>query len=153
MTDHKLSRRWRGRVIRYAPLVFWTLVILGFSTGQASAEETSIIIRPILKFLFPNSPEITIDHYHAYIRKCAHFTEYAVLAFLTFRAAAGSSIGPLRRSRFFLPMIFVTLVASIDEYHQSFVPSRTSSIWDVLLDVCGGVFVAAICWFVGRNRS
>jgi VanZ family protein len=31
------------------------------------------------------------------------------------------------------------LVASADEYHQSFIPSRTASPYDVALDVCGAI--------------
>lgn len=151
--DRSSEKKWRGRFNRYAPLVFWTFVILGFSTGQASMNETSLIIRPILKFLFPAAPDNTIDLYHGYIRKCAHFTEYAILAFFAFRAAAGSSIDRLRRSRFFAPLLFVALIASIDEFHQSFVPSRTSSAWDVLLDISGGIFVVVICWLLSRKKS
>jgi VanZ family protein len=147
------SSKWRGRLIRYAPLLLWTLIIFGFSTGQASMEETSIIIRPILKFLFPTAPEDTIAFYHGYIRKCAHFTEYAILAFFAFRAAAGSSIGLLRRSRFVTAIILVALVASIDEFHQSFAPSRTSSGWDVLLDISGSVFTVLLCWLRQGKRS
>src|SRR5258708_34840681 len=98
---------WRGRIIRYAPLVLWTLVVLVFSTSQGSMEETSIVIRPILKFLFPTAPEDTITLYHGYIRKFAHFAEYAILAFFAFRAVAVSSISLIRRSRLVGPVIFV----------------------------------------------
>lgn len=115
-------------------------------------QETSLIIRPILKFLFPSSPEATIDLIHGYIRKCAHFTEYGILAFFAFRAAAGSSVSVLRQSRFLVPVIFVALVAAADEYHQSFVPSRTSSGWDVLLDISGSVFVVLIFSLMDRRK-
>jgi VanZ family protein len=30
-------------------------------------------------------------------------------------------------------------MASADEYHQSFLPNRTGSPWDVLLDCCGAI--------------
>ena len=30
-------------------------------------------------------------------------------------------------------------MASADEYHQTFLPNRTGSPWDVLLDCCGAV--------------
>jgi VanZ family protein len=150
MTQTRSSEnRWRGRLIRYAPLILWTLVVLGLSSAQASMQQTSLIIRPILKFLFPSSPEATIDLIHAYIRKSAHFTEYAILAFFAFRAAAGSSINLLRRFRMLAPVVFVALIAATDEYHQSFVPSRTSSGWDVLLDISGSVFVVIISWLKG----
>jgi VanZ family protein len=31
------------------------------------------------------------------------------------------------------------LMASADEYHQTFLPNRTGSPWDVLLDCCGAI--------------
>ena len=153
MTEDEISENeWRGRLIRYAPLVLWTALVLGLSTGQASMEETSLIIRPILKFLFPTAPDVTLNLYHGYIRKLAHFTEYAVLAFLGLRAVAGWSTDRLRRASLLITVLFVAVIASIDEYHQSFVPSRTSSFWDVLLDISGGAFAVFLCWVAGRTK-
>jgi len=44
------------------------------------------------------------------------------------------------RSRWFLiSLILVVTYALIDEYHQSFVPTRTPSIWDSLIDIAGGL--------------
>ncbi len=65
------------------PLVIWMAVILGLGFGEASMSETSRFIRPLLIFLFPNAPEATIAVYHGLIRKSAHVTEYAILAFLS----------------------------------------------------------------------
>jgi VanZ family protein len=31
------------------------------------------------------------------------------------------------------------LIASLDEFHQSFLPTRTSSPFDVVLDLCGAI--------------
>lgn len=154
MTEGEISdNRRRGRLIRYAPLALWTMVVLGLSTGQGSMEETSLIIRPILKYLFSTAPDVTIDLYHGYVRKLAHFTEYAILAVFAFRVAAAWPILRLRGWSLLGPALFVALIASIDEYHQSFVPSRTSSFWDVLLDVSGGVFAVFLCWMAGRTKG
>ena len=107
---------------------------------------TSIIIRPILEFLFPSADELTLQLYHGFIRKLAHFTEYGVLAFLALRSFSGSN------ARYLAALALVAMIASIDEFNQSFEVSRTSSIWDVLLDVAGGLFVIAIC-YLRRRRS
>jgi VanZ family protein len=71
------------------------------------------------------------------LRKCAHVTEYAVL-FLLARRAAGNSFTswPDRRvcaAAFF----FAVLYAASDEYHQSFVPTRGPSVYDVMIDTAG----------------
>ena len=136
-----LNEQRRGRIMRYAPLVIWIAVILGLGFGEASMSETSRFIRPLLKFLFPDAPESTLAFYHGLIRKAAHVTEYAVLAFLAVRAFTASSVPILRRRPFLLAIALVALVAASDEFHQSFELSRTGSPADVLFDVSGGLAV------------
>ncbi len=101
--------------------------------------ETSRFIRPLLHFLFPNSPEETLITYHGFIRKFAHFAEYAVLSFWAARAFWSSSIKILQKFWFIFAFFVVFFVASIDEYNQSFNPARTGSIDDVMLDCAGGL--------------
>src|SRR5215813_8703095 len=86
ITDRQSGKLWPNRIKRYGPLIFWIGLIFFFSSGAASATETSRIIRPILVFLFPSASEETLRQYHFFIRKCAHLTEYALLAFWTIRA-------------------------------------------------------------------
>lgn len=129
----------RERILRYAPLLLWIAVVLFASTGSASMSQTSRFIRPFLEFIFPNSPEETLIVYHAYIRKLAHFTEYAILAFWAARAFSNSSREILQKYWFVSAFLLVVLIASIDETNQSFLASRTGSIYDVLLDVSGGL--------------
>lgn len=138
----------RERLFRYAPLIFWIGLILFLSTGQASMSNTSRIIRPLLEFLFPNSPEEIINVYHGYIRKLAHVTVYALLAFWASRAFLGSSKNLLQKFWFALAFALVLLIASIDETNQSFINSRTGSIYDVLLDASGGVAMIATFYFI-----
>jgi VanZ family protein len=147
MTDSRVNRNKERRdtILRYAPLVIWIGVILFLGSGQGSMTRTSIIIRPILEFLFPSADELTLQLYHGYIRKLAHFTEYGVLAFLALRAFTGYA------TRYVAALVLVALIASIDEFNQSFEASRTSSVWDVLLDITGGLFVTAVCYFQQRR--
>ena len=133
------SYKWRGRIIRYAPLILWVCVVFIASSTAGASKNTSIIIRPLLEWLFPAATSATIDIYHGYIRKCAHFTEYALLALLASRAFFNSSKPFLRRFWFVWTFLIVASVASFDEYNQSFNALRTSSVYDVLLDACGGL--------------
>ena len=125
----------------YAPLIIWIGVIFYLSSGQGAMTETSRFIRPILVFLFPDAPETTLAIYHGYIRKFAHFAEYAVLAFLASRAFIKAS-----GSWYVLAFGLTLAVAVLDEINQSFNPNRTSSEWDVILDVIGGVFAIVCFW-------
>ena len=145
------NNKWRERVLRYAPLFLWIGVIFFLSSKQGAMSQTSIFIRPILLFLFPSAPEETLVIYHGYIRKFAHFTEYAALAFFAFRAFSSSSNRFLQKYRFFVSLILVFSIASLDEFNQSFLTSRTSSFWDVLLDTAGGLTVLVILYFWNRR--
>jgi VanZ family protein len=56
-----------------------------------------------------------------------------------------------------LAVLSTLVVASLDEYHQSFLPSRTSSPIDVGIDVCGAiafqlVLLLIIQWYARRRR-
>lgn len=144
---------WRGRFYRYAPLVLWAGLVLFLSTGQASMSNTSRFIRPFLEFLFPNAPIESIDVYHGYIRKLAHVTEYAILAFWAARAFSSSSLEFLRRFWFVFAFVLVLLIASIDETNQSYIASRTGSIYDVALDVSGGLAMIVVFYFVTNRRK
>lgn len=137
----------RGRFSAYAPLVLWIVVILLLGSGPGSMAQTSRIIGPLLEFLFPSSSPETRLFIHAVIRKSAHFIEYAILALLAVRALTLSS-GAVKRYRFVLGLIVVAVVASLDEFNQSFLASRTSSSWDVLLDMTGGLFAIVISYLV-----
>lgn len=147
---------WRSRLVRYGPLVLWIALIFFFSSGEASAEQTSRIIGPLLHFFFPSASPETLQQYHFFIRKCAHLTEYAVLAFWAIRAWTTSSYEAVRKYRFLLAAILVFAVASFDEIIQSFEPSRTSTPWDVVLDAIGGTAMAAALKMIDiirRRRS
>ena len=142
------NKRWRGRFFRYAPLILWTGVVLFASTTSGSMSKTSIFIRPILEFLFPNATEETLLVYHSFIRKCAHFVEYAILAFWAARAFSGSSRAVLRKYWHVGSFLLVVLIASIDETNQSFNPLRTGSPLDVLLDAFGGsMMILAVIFY------
>ena len=148
----------RSFIFRYAPLLLWIGLIFFFSSTVASANQTSRIIGPILHFLFPSASPETIQQYHFFIRKCAHFTEYALLAFWSVLALGRSSNALLRNSRFLIAVAIVLVVASLDEFNQSFEPSRTSSIWDVGLDLIGGTSMTMALklsqlWFSRHSRS
>ena len=115
--------------------------------------ETSRFIRPILKFFFPTASEQNLQLIHGYIRKTAHFTEYALLAFLALRAFSTSSVDRVRKLKYILPLILVAAIAAADEFNQSFEASRTGSVWDVLLDISGGAAMILFLWVLNLKRN
>ena len=151
MAGNEIPNKRRGRLIRYAPLILWLGVIFFLSSGQGSMAETSRFIRPIIEFFFPSAAPDTFLIVHALIRKTAHFVEYAVLAMFTARAFSTSTADVLRRHWILFSFALVVLIAIIDESNQSFETSRTGSIWDVLLDIGGGV-TAIFIYFLITHR-
>jgi VanZ family protein len=111
------------------------------STAQLSASNTSRIIRPLLIWLFPDISEESLAFAHFIVRKLAHLTEYAILGLLAARAFTTSSREGLRRRWFLYAGLLVIIYALSDELHQRFVPARTGSIYDSLIDITGG-FIA-----------
>jgi len=147
-----MRSNWRVRLWAYAPVLFWIGVIFLLSSPEGSFSQTSRIIGPLLHFFFPNLPEETQALIHGYVRKTAHFTEYAFLAFLAVRACTLSFSVFLKKWRYILPILLVVAIASLDEFNQSFESSRTSSIWDVLLDISGGLAMVVFLWLIKRPK-
>jgi VanZ family protein len=139
------------RLVRYGPLVLWLSFIWFASTHQFSASNTSLIIRPLLRWLLPDYTEAELTEIHFALRKVAHFCEYAILAFLARRAFITSSSAFIHRRWFELALLLVVLNAVLDELHQSFVPSRTGSIYDSAIDVAGGLTVLLVCKLYGKH--
>jgi VanZ family protein len=48
-------------------------------------------------------------------------------------------------------LVFIFVYALSDEFHQLFVPSRTASLGDVMIDVFGGI--CGIFWMVWYRRG
>ncbi|MFZ0064405.1 MAG: VanZ family protein [Pyrinomonadaceae bacterium] len=152
MTD-QYEQSWQNqktRIWRYAPLLLWMAFIFLASTGAFAGENTSRILRPFLLWLFPHVTEEQIAVIHLLIRKFAHFSEYAVLGFLAARAFAGSAQRLLREHWTTVSAILVVIYALLDEFHQSYVASRSASIFDSLIDIAGGLF-ALICFAYFRR--
>ena len=144
---------WRGRFFRYAPLILWIGAIFIASSNTGSMSNTSRFIRPLLEFLFPGTPEEILIIYHGYIRKFAHFAEYFALAFFAARAFYGSSNKWLKKFWYVFALVLVVLVAAADETNQSFLASRTSSVYDVLLDSSGGLTMILLFAIVKKYFS
>ena len=137
----------RGMLWSYAPLIIWVTLVLALGTGIGAMDETSRFIGPFLKWLLPDAPAETIKRIHFFIRKAAHFSEYAVLAFFAWNAFRYFSRPIL------LALVVAVVVAFIDEFDQSFNPARTSSVYDVLLDLCGAAFVCFLLWLTLARRK
>ena len=120
----------------------WMLLIAIESTDMLSAEHTSRFLYPLLHFLMGmDLARFAVVHH--YIRKVGHFVGYFTLSFFLFRAWRATLHLPwaprwaLRWAAIAFTMS--ALVASLDEWHQTFIPSRTGLFSDVVLDSCAAL--------------
>jgi len=120
------------------PVLVWAAMIFGFSTDTFSGEHTSLVILPLLRWLFPGAQPETLEAMHFFIRKCAHVAEYLLLGLLLVRGIRGARRG--WRIEWALAAVAAAAGwAALDELHQAFVPSRGPSMIDVLIDTCGAI--------------
>jgi len=123
----------------WIPVISWAGVIFFFSTGQFSSASTSRIIGPILHWLYPSvSTELELT-VHFFVRKLGHWSEYFIFSLLLMRALDQRAPLPHGFRRVVWTALGILLYACSDEIHQIFVPSRSASLNDVLLDFFGGI--------------
>jgi VanZ family protein len=139
---------------RLAPwllVVVWAGLISTFSTDTFSKDHTARVFLPILQWLLPRASAETIDFLHFLIRKGAHLFEYFIFSVLLFRALRAPAEG--WNARWAAIALFLAAVfAASDEFHQTFVPSRGPSIWDVLLDTTAAAAAQLVLWpWLRRN--
>src|SRR2546421_11565760 len=152
---HQSSKQIRpagSRFRRYGPLVLWAVVIFVGSGDVLSGSHTSILLRAV-RWLFPNVRDESLAVFHLLVRKAGHLTEYAILATFAARAFRTSSHDLLRRHWFWFSLLLAIAYALIDEFHQSFVPSRTASIYDSLIDSVGALIALTIIWLHHRKSE
>jgi len=134
------------------------IVIAIESSALLSASNTSRILYPLLHFLFGLDWE-HFHHWHFYIRKGGHVVGYGILSILAFRAwretfpARGNPPWTMRWAS--IAVLMTAFVASLDEWHQSFIPSRTGTPRDVALDTCAGIAaqVLVLLWLKGFAKA
>jgi VanZ family protein len=138
---------------RYVPLVAWLAFIFFASSDGFSASNTSQFVGPIIRWLFPDTSPERLALIHSFTRKIAHFGEYALLGLLAARAFRTSPNPTFQRRWFVISLALVVVYALLDEYHQSFVPTRTASIFDSMIDVAGGLTALLVVLSFPRKRA
>jgi VanZ family protein len=145
---HEIIKTWIA-------LILWLIVIAIESTTYLSSHNTSRFLYPLMHFLF-GIDEVSFEPYHAVLRKCGHVFGYGLLSILLFRAwretlpVSSGSRWTFRWAN--IAVLGTLLVASLDEWHQSYLPSRTGALHDVLLDTCAGI-AAQLAIFVIYHRA
>jgi VanZ family protein len=138
----------------WLPVFIWLGVIFAGSTDIFSTEQTSRYLVPFLRWLDPQISISTIATIHFALRKLGHLTEYAVLASLLWRALRSARNLRAKMSTLFVGVwVACAIIAASDEFHQSFLASRTASLNDVLTDSLGAAISLAICLAIAQHDA
>jgi VanZ family protein len=133
----------------WLPSAVWLAVIALESSNLGSAEHTGRILFAILHFLF-GLDAARFPLWHMLLRKSGHFVGYFVLSVLLFRSWRATF--PRLSTRWCVQwatvaFLMTSLIASLDEWHQTFLPSRTGTLRDVVLD-SSAAFLAQVMLLV-----
>jgi VanZ family protein len=140
--------------VRYwMPAIVWMAIIFLGSTDMLSAEHTSRFLVPFLRWFDPQISFATLNAIQFGIRKLGHLTEYAILAMLLWRALRGTLASTRNLAIASLVFMVSALFAASDEFHQSFIPTRTSSAHDVMIDCLGALVAVSICALLALRRN
>jgi VanZ family protein len=131
---HQVLKTWIAAIL-------W-LIVIALESSIGSSVNTGRILFPLLHFLF-GFDQAQFEPWHFFIRKGGHVFGYGLLSILLFRAfretfpGLGSQKSTWRWAT--IAVLGTAVVASLDEWHQSFNPLRTGTPRDVALDTVAGV--------------
>ena len=142
------------RVLRIAIPLLLTLLWLGFIFGnslkdaQASSEQSSQVQEIVNNVASSVGVKEPISE--STVRNMAHFTEFFILGILLCLDVWALGLSPLHARRRFdilwllvsLPLAF--LLASLDEFLQTFSEGRAAAFLDVLTDTAGAALGIAL---------
>jgi VanZ family protein len=143
-------------LLHWLPAALAVAMIACESTATMSADNTSRWLLPVWTHLFGPISMVHWAIVHHLLRKTGHFIGYGTVSLAFFYGWQSSlqadSIRSLWSRAAGWAILCTFLVASADEFHQSFLPGRTSSPYDVGLDLCGAI-AAHFVLFLWMSRT
>ncbi len=144
------ERGWMYWLSAWSPVAIGVGIILVESTELLGSDHTSGPLKWLFESFFGPVANARWDEIHHYLRKSGHFLGYGAIGLAWLRAWWMT----LPHSRFlhdaFLALLGTALIASCDELHQSFLPNRTGTPWDALLDCSGAITLQLIVYLFMR---
>jgi VanZ family protein len=133
-------------VMAWLPVFLWLAVITAESTQTMGSGNTSRWLLQVCHALWGQTDGPSFETIHFLLRKLGHLCGYGFLSLLFYRAWIHTLQGVwktairriyLEAGRLAVACTFV--IACLDELHQHYLPGRTSSFHDVLIDTSGAV--------------
>ena len=148
---------WR-QVWVWLPPVIAIFVIACESTNTFSAEHTSGWLRPVFERIFGHVSDQFWSVLHHTARKSGHLSGYGMVC-LTYLRAWLWTLARRPALRMWAWRVWSSVLAvgstfcvgGLDEWHQTFISSRTGMFSDVLIDTAGGTLACLLVWVVFWN--
>jgi VanZ family protein len=134
----------------WLPVVLWTMVI-AMESFFGSSGTTGLLLESTLTWLFGEVDPVIFDRLHFVLRKGGHFLGYGIFGYLWFRAFSATFPNGPRIIWAGLAIACTFLIASLDEWHQSFSPARTGHFGDVVLDTAGALLLVSMAMVAIRR--
>jgi VanZ family protein len=155
---HPATRTWfpAGAWKQWIPALIWITIITFESTDLFSAEHTGSALYSVVTQVFGPVNPLTFDIWHHYLRKVGHFVGFFILSYLLFCAwratlpARGLGLWSLPWAR--VSFLMSVMIATLDEWHQTTIPSRTGNFHDVILDSSAALAAQFCLWVVFRKK-
>lgn len=136
--------------------VMFTIFSFSSQSGSESSEMSSGFVDILISRLpgfdeLDESEQFRLrEQLHFFVRKAAHFTEYAILGFsLILHIYAVCDYISVKPKKAWLPAwVIAAVYACLDEYHQSFTADRSPQIRDVLIDSAGAAAGVLLCMMI-----
>jgi VanZ family protein len=135
----------------WVPVILWTAIII-VESGFGSSANTGSILQKLAAWLFGHVDPARFDLIHHILRKGGHFFGYGILGYLWFRGFTRSLQNSTRFACATWAIVCTFIIASLDEYHQSFSSARTGQFSDVLLDTCGAIVLIGTAMLMLQRR-
>jgi VanZ family protein len=143
----------------WVPVALGLAVICGESTQVMGGGNTQIWLLHLINMLHAQALTPGLVELNVVLRKCGHFCGYGFLGVLAGRAWSAQirrrlllTWTAVRTRGAALGVATAFLIACADEYHQSFLPGRSSSFHDVMIDTSGALLLNAIYFAVLANK-
>ena len=140
----------KARLLRtWLPVLACAAIFALESTACFGADRTSRPLQRLTQLLVGHRLDFEWPTVHFYLRKTGHFLGYGLFSLVCFRSfwltlAEARKVFWRKAASHGLALLSVLLVASLDEFHQSFLPNRTGHVGDVVLNTCGAAALGLV---------
>jgi VanZ family protein len=137
------------------PALVWAVLICIESTDSFSSEHTGALLYRLIAHFYPNVNFHDVLVLNFVLRKTGHVCGYGILSLLLLRGWR-ATLDPARAwlgRVTLLSWLGTMFVAAMDEWHQSYIPSRTGTVRDVMLDSVAGLVFLSIAYLWLRRSG